>query len=148
MNPQEAKELHNLLFTFSGMFHEKFLCRFRRHYDGNPRIKKNHVRIISILYQHEHLIPTEIGKMLDMEKGSLTTLIDQLKEMGLVIRCPDPGDRRKFLISLSAAGREEMNSIMDNYTDNLSSLLHDIDPGEIKQFIASLQYAVKFMTKL
>jgi DNA-binding MarR family transcriptional regulator len=147
MNFQEAKELHNLLFTFIGMFHEKFLCRFRRHYGGNPRIKKNHVKIISILYQHDHLIPTAIGKMLDIEKGSLTALIDQLEDMDLVIRCADPGDRRKSLIALSAAGRDEMNKIMDAHTRSLSVFFRDADPGQIKQFIASLQYAVDFMKK-
>ncbi len=147
MNFQEAKELHNLLFSFIGMFHEKFLCRFRQHYDGNPRLKKNQVKIISILYQHDHLIPTEIGKMLDIEKGSLTTLIDQLEDMGLIIRRADPCDRRKLLISLSAAGRDEMNKIMDDHTRSLRVFFRGVDPGEIKQFVASLQYAVDFMKK-
>ena len=36
------------------------------------------------------MIPTEIGKLLDVERGSLTALIDQLEEMGLVKRCNDP----------------------------------------------------------
>lgn len=148
MDLHEAKELHNLLFSFIGMFHEKFLCRYRQHYDGNPRIKKNHVKIISILYQHDHLIPTEIGKMLDIEKGSLTALIDQLEEMGLVIRSADPYDRRKLLISLSASGRDEMNKIMDHHTRNLSVFFNEVDSGEVKQFVASLRYAVDFMKKL
>jgi DNA-binding MarR family transcriptional regulator len=148
MNLQEAKELHDLLFTLIGIFHKKFLSRYRRHYDGYPGIKKNHIKIISVLYQYDHLIPTEISKMLDIEKGSLTTLIDQLEEMGLVTRCDDPRDRRKFLISLSTAGRHEMNKIMDNYTQNLSVFFHDVDPGELRQFTASLRFAVEFMKKL
>jgi DNA-binding MarR family transcriptional regulator len=86
--------------------------------------------------------------MLDMEKGSLTTLIDQLEEMGLVTRCADPRDRRKILISLSASGRDEMNNIMDNYTRNLSTFFHDVKPEESKQFVDSLRFAVEFMTKL
>lgn len=148
MNFQEAKELHDLLFTFIGLFHEKFLLRFRRHYDDNPSIKKNHVKIISILYQHDHLTPTEIGKMLDIEKGSLTALIDQLEEMGLVVRCDDPNDRRKLLVSLSTAGMNEMNKIMDHYTQQLNVFLHNVNSEEMKKFVASLRYAVAFMKKL
>ena len=83
---QEAKELHDLLFTFIGIFHEKFLSRYHNYYECYPMLKKNHVKIISVLYQHKHLIPTEIGKLLDVERGSLTALIDQLEEMGLVKR--------------------------------------------------------------
>lgn len=148
MNFQEAKELHNLLFTFSGIFHKKFLSHYRRYYDCYPLLKKNHVKIISVLYQYEHLIPTEIGKMLDIERGSLTALIDQLEEMGLVERCDDPQDRRKLLISLTPAGRGEMGKIMDSYIQNLCSIFRDADPEQLKQFTASLRFAVEFMKKL
>ncbi|HPZ42633.1 MAG TPA: MarR family winged helix-turn-helix transcriptional regulator [Bacillota bacterium] len=148
MNYQEAEELHDLLFTFFGIFHEKFLSRYRRYYECLPMLKKNHVKIISVLYQHKHLIPTEIGRLLDIERGSLTALIDQLEEMGLVKRCNDPMDRRKSLISLTPAGRCEMNKIMDNYIQNLSLFFQDVDPGELKQFTESLRFAVEFMKKL
>jgi DNA-binding MarR family transcriptional regulator len=148
MDFREAKELHDLLYAFMGMFHEKFILRFRRDYHGLPWMKKNHAKIINILYQHDHLTPTEIGKMLDIEKGSLTTLIDQLEEKGMAIRLEDPSDRRKILISLSPAGRTEMDKIMDFYTHKLNDFFQDVDPGEIKRFIASLRYVVSFLKKM
>ena len=85
---------------------------------------------------------------LAVPQGSLTALIDQLEEMGLVKRCNDPMDRRKSLISLTPAGRCEMNKIMDNYIQNLSLFFQDVDPGELKQFTESLRFAVEFMKKL
>ena len=50
MNFQEAKELHDLLFTFIGIF-QKISSRYRRYYECYPMLKKNHVKIISVLYQ-------------------------------------------------------------------------------------------------
>ncbi|WP_092469154.1 MarR family winged helix-turn-helix transcriptional regulator [Desulfotruncus arcticus] len=148
MNIQKTKELHDLLYAFMGMFHEKFLIRFRHEYDGLPWIKKNHAKIMNILYQHNHLTSTEIGKMLDIEKGSLTTIIDQLAEKGMVIRFNDANDRRRNLISLSTAGRDEMNRVMDFYTRKLDVFLQKVDAEEITRFIDSLRYVVWFMKKM
>ena len=148
MDFQETRELHDLLFTFMGMFHEKFLIRFRQEYDSLPWMKKNHAKIISILYQHNHLTSTEIGKMLDLEKGSVTNLIDQLEEKDMVIRDDDSSDRRKNLISLSIAGRDEMHRVMNFYTQRLDDFFRDVDPDETRHFVASLRYVVAFMKNI
>jgi len=145
MSVKETRELHDLLFTFMGLVHKKFLVRFRQEYDGLPWMKKNHFKIMSILFQQHHLTATEIGKRLDLEKGSVTSLIDQLEEKGMVLRHEDASDRRKSLISLSAGGREEMRRIMDSYTKKLDDYLDGFNPGELKQFMDSLRYVVTFM---
>ncbi|MCR4442448.1 MAG: MarR family transcriptional regulator [Peptococcaceae bacterium] len=111
-------------------------------------MKKNHAKIINLLYRNERLTATEIGKRLDIEKGSLTTLIDQLEERGFVVRESDPADRRRFLIALSDAGREEMNRAMDFYAGKLNDFFQGIDPQELEQFMQSLRYAVTFLNKM
>lgn len=148
MNFDKAKEIHDLLFTFMGLFHEKFHFRFREESICVPCLKKNHMKILNILYQQDHITLTEIGKMLDIEKGSLTTLIDQLEEKEFVIRADDRTDRRKTLISLSPRGREEMDRVMNLYAQKMDELLCDVDSDEIQQFSTSLQFVVKFMKKI
>lgn len=149
MNYQEAKELHDLLFTFMGLFHEKFICRFRGEYknDKLPILKKNHEKILNILYQNDHRTSTELARKLDMEKGSLTTLIDQLEEWNLVTRCNDSSDRRKALLSLSPAGRAEMENVMNFYSEKLNEFFQDTQPEEIDQFVNSLRHVVGFLEK-
>lgn len=148
MDLSKVKELHDLLFSFMGLFHEKFMIKFRQEALESSWLKKNHTKIISILYQHEPLTLTEIGKRLDIEKGSLTTLIDQLEEREFVIRSEDPEDRRKSLIALSSQGRKAMNRIMDVYARKLSEILKPVDPSDVKQFMASLQFVVDFMKRV
>jgi DNA-binding MarR family transcriptional regulator len=147
MDYQEAKALHDLLFTFMGLFHEKFLIPFRRH-DSSSWMKKNHIKILNILDSQDYLTSTEIGKKLDIEKGSLTALIDQLEAQGMVIRSSDCKDRRKTLISLSASGKEEIRENMDYFIRRLRDLLHQTDPAAINQFLFNLRDAVEFMKKL
>nr|WP_166511778.1 MarR family transcriptional regulator [Desulfallas thermosapovorans] len=151
MNFDTAKQIHNLLFTFMGLFHEKFLLRFRQEfheYSRVPCLKKNHMKILNVLYQRDRITLTEISKMLDIEKGSLTTLVDLLEKEDFVIRTSDPMDRRKTLIRLSSRGREEMDRVMDFCAQKMNEILHDVDSVEIQQFVTSLQSAVKFMRKI
>lgn len=148
MRYEELWELHDLLFYTMGLFHQKFLHRFRKESQKYPGLKKNHIKIIGFLYQHPFLTATEIAKMLNMEKGSLTTLVDQLVEFGLVNRCEDHHDRRKSLLSLTDAGKVEMEDILNDSIQRMSKILGDADPDELQEFVASLRHATEFMQKL
>lgn len=148
MNREETAEIHKLLFCFMGMFHEKFLHQFRKKKTAGHRLKKNHIKIISMLYQLRNLTSTDIARMLDIEKGSVTTLIDQLAEAGLAIRRDTPHDRRKSLILLTESGRAEVENIIEDDLRSINQILRDVDSSERKQFADSLRYAVEFMSKL
>ncbi len=148
MNNDRAKEIHDLLFTFMGLFHEKFIYRFRQETDCEHTLKKNHSKILNILYQHDQITLTEIGKMLDIEKGSMTTLIEVLEEKDFVIRSHDPADRRKALISLSPKGKEEMDRIMNLYTQKIDQFLVKVDADEIREFQTNLERVVGFLKKV
>lgn len=141
-------ELHDLLFSFVGLFHEKFMGRFRRHDSRFPGLKKNHYKILGMLHHHEYLISSDIGRMLDVEKGSLTTLIDQLDERGLIIRRADPCDRRKLHILLSDAGREEMNKVVAQHAGEIKELLQGMDEQKIQKFTECLKYSVSVMKEI
>lgn len=145
MDREQALELHVLLFTFMGRFHEKFLVNYRKFLDSALPLKKNQSKIISMLYHHNGLTPTELARMLDIEKGGLTTIIDQLEQMGLVLRCPDPHDRRKQQLCLSERGRQEMEKVMQRYTESIREQFKLTDQQELDKFMSSLRYVVKFM---
>jgi Transcriptional regulators len=146
MYTEEAAELHFLLFNFMGLFHNKFLHEFRKKASGE--LKKNHVKIISMLYQQPYLTSTEIARMLDIEKGSVTTLIDQLTEAGLVVRCDTPNDRRKTLVKLTEPGRSKMEQIRASDIETINEILQDVDGNDLQQFLECLRYSMRFMNRL
>lgn len=145
MNREQALELHVLLFTFMGKFHEKFFMNYRQHLDLAIPLKKNQSKIISMLYHHNGLTSTEIAKMLNIEKGGLTTIIKQLEQMGLVVRHSDPRDRRRQQLNLSEQGRQEMEQVMEHYT--VSIMKKQVDEQELVEFMNSLRYVINFMDK-
>lgn len=147
MAKDEFRELHDLLFKTIGLFHTKFIRKFCTESPKHPELKKNHTAIIGFLYQYKVLTATELSKMLNIEKGSLTTLIDQLEGLGLITRCNDANDRRKVLISLTDAGKMEMEGMMKISINRMSEILSTADPNELAKFTDSLKYAVEFMQK-
>jgi DNA-binding MarR family transcriptional regulator len=45
-----------------------------------------------------------LAKGLALEPAHLVSLLDELEELGLVARAPDPNDRRRYAISLTSRG--------------------------------------------
>lgn len=148
MNETKAKELHLLLFSFLCTVHKKILVNSRQSIDIKPKLKKNQAKLLHVLYLRDSLTPTELGKMLDLKKGGLTTIIDQLEEMDLLTRGADPGDRRKILLSLTPAGNQYVENATQAFGQQIMELFQDVEPDELEQFIANLRSVTKFMQKL
>jgi MarR family 2-MHQ and catechol resistance regulon transcriptional repressor len=48
----------------------------------------------------------EIGRLVHLTSGSITTAVDRLERKGMVERRNDPGDRRARVVHLTPAGRK------------------------------------------
>lgn len=78
---------------------------------------------------HE-LTVTELGESLLFTSGGLAKLVDRLERTGLVARAPDPGDRRRTLVRLTATGREVQERAMDAHLRNEEELLAPLGDPE------------------
>jgi DNA-binding MarR family transcriptional regulator len=65
------------------------------------------VRVLMQL-DEQSLTLGDIAQALQVDRPYATVLVNQLEEIGLVERTPDPGDRRRKIVALTAAGREAM----------------------------------------
>ncbi len=103
---------------------------------------------IMIIGKAGEITPTTLSKFINMEKGSLTTLIDSLEEKKLAIRSCDPNDRRKVLLSLTSAGIEYMKTIEEQSQKGLALMVANFDEKEIEQMYTSLKILVKILKKI
>ena len=65
---------------------------------------------------------SEIAQRLILSRGGTTKVIDRLEEMGLVVRRPDPKDRRATTVSITAAGRQaqaEARRVIDTVLEEM-----------------------------
>lgn len=73
-------------------------------------------RILYVLWEHEKLSFSDVGKYTSLAKTTLTSMIDRMEENGLVARIPDKEDRRQIYVAITEKAkkyRKQYNRISD-----------------------------------
>lgn len=148
MKKKKLQEINSLLFEFIPLYHQKFAVGFLSDDGIEPKCTKNQLRILFITKREERILPTDLGKCLDMPKGSLTTLIDSLEESDLIQRLRDPYDRRKTWISLTAQGQEYVSLKIQALDNHFEKLFGEVSIEDVEEFTDSLKFMVGIMKKL
>lgn len=71
--------------------------------------------------------------------GTMTNRVDRLQSKGLVERRPAPSDRRGVLVRLTPAGRERVDSALDELMSHESRLLAGLPPTDREGIASSLR---------
>lgn len=67
--------------------------------------------------------PTLLAHNVQLTTGGMTSRLDRLERAGLVVRSPDPSDRRGILVSLTDAGFDKADKAFELLVDAQNSLL-------------------------
>lgn len=145
---EKIVEIEQLFLEFIPLYHKKLSLIFREETSTKFRCTKNQKRAILLIRKKEGVMISELGRLLDMRKGSLTPLIDSLVENGLVERQDDLCDRRKTLLYLTPAGKQYHQQIMSQARNTYQKLFAQLSPQEIEQCRAGLEQIVPIMRKL
>ena len=70
---------------------------------------------------------------LDVSTGAMTNRLDKLERRGLILRAPDPQDRRGVLLELTAAGQARLDEYIDAGAGRERELLDDLTLTEKQQ---------------
>ena len=62
-------------------------------------------RILYVLWERGRLTISDIGRLTSLAKTTLTGMLDRMEASGLVIRTPDPRNRRQIHIELTEQAR-------------------------------------------
>lgn len=65
-------------------------------------------RILKILYHHGPITQKMLQDKLDIQPGSMSEIAAKLEHKGLLCREKDPVDKRKILLTLTEAGRADV----------------------------------------
>lgn len=80
-------------------------------------------RILYVLWEHERLTISEIGRLTSLAKTSLTSMLDRMEESGLVERIPDTRNRRQIIISISEKAKEYREAY-DRVSDRMNQVFY------------------------
>jgi len=79
----------------------------------------------------------ELARLLDLDKSSITGLIDRAERRGLVMRVPSTTDRRSVLVSLTDRGRSLASEGAARFKADVSLLLERL-PREDRDALSGL----------
>lgn len=81
------------------------------------------LRVMVILTRTSRASLSEVARDLGVNPSNASRTCDQLVKRGLVDRQDDPGDRRRLLLSLSAAGRSLVDRVMEQRRELLEVIV-------------------------
>ncbi|MFI6790692.1 MarR family winged helix-turn-helix transcriptional regulator [Nonomuraea sp. NPDC050383] len=81
-----------------------------------------HFAILAALDEFGPDSQVQIGQRCGIDQSDMNTMLNELVEQGHVVRAPDPADRRRNLVTLTAAGRRRLEDL----DTTLTGVQHDI----------------------
>ena len=91
-------------------------------------------RIMQKLYDSDALSQVELGKLLEKNGPNVTRILDVMGRNDLICRNADPGDRRKYVIHLTAKGRKMKEKIAPLSRAAREKAFKGISQRDLKKF--------------
>ncbi len=86
-------------------------------------------RLLGILRDREPTM-NELSVLLDLDKSSVSGLVDRAARRGLVSRVPSQDDRRSVRVRLEDAGRTQITEAVTAFEDDLQQMLAGLSPRD------------------
>jgi DNA-binding MarR family transcriptional regulator len=87
-------------------------------------------RALGMLSRHGEMRLSALAEHLRIAPRSTTEVIDDLEKRGLVVRKPDPSDRRATLVALTPEGADTVQAINEARAAEGERLFAGLDPAD------------------
>lgn len=95
--------------------------------------------ILELLYHKGPQPLGEVAERILLTTGSITYVMDQLEEKGLVKRVPCPKDRRRLYAELTDLGRERIGAVFPAHAEVVRNVVSSLDGKEQEEAIRLLK---------
>lgn len=102
------------------------------------RARGYHYRLLATLEQSGPASQATLGRRSGIHVSDMVATINELADSGLVERAPDPADRRRNVISLTAAGKRQLRRLEKKLAECQEELLAPLSPEERQQLTGLL----------
>lgn len=94
--------------------------------------------LLAVLDEFGPLNQTEMSERSGLDRSDIVRWVDELAEHKLVRRTQDPGDRRRNVITITAAGRRRLDALEARLRQAQRELLGALSDKERDQLVALL----------
>lgn len=102
-------------------------------------VRPAYYTVLHALRGARSLSPTELRDHVLRGRSNMTTLLDRMERDGLVLRLPDPSDRRKYSMRLTEAGERLIERAHPRHMKWLHEVMSTLSQDEIKQLQSLLE---------
>jgi len=92
-----------------------------------------HVRLLASLDEHGPASQADLGRRCGIHLSDLLAALNELAGQGLIERTPDPDDRRRNVVTITAAGRRQLRRLERQVARVQDELLAPLTPAEREQ---------------
>lgn len=90
---------------------------------------------IELINKNEGISVSEISKILDVKKSTVSIAINQLIELGIVTKIQSNTDKRFYYLQLTQKGKGIMEIHKQVHKNTIKKILKILDPEEVENFI-------------
>ena len=138
--PLDAELASGLRTTVS-----RLIKLLRRETRNDAQLSLTERATLGLLYPDNRLAPSDIARTEKVTTQSMSQVISHLAELNYIHRNPSEEDKRKVLLSLTAAGREYVEQLRRDKQEWLAGALRERTTPQEK---ATLAEALKIIDKL
>ncbi|MFY1615412.1 MarR family winged helix-turn-helix transcriptional regulator [Micromonospora sp. WMMD736] len=102
-----------------------------------------HYRLLATLAEDGPASQADLGRRCGIDRSDVVATVNDLAGRGLVVRAPDPADRRRNVISLTEAGADEAHRMADTVAHVQDDLLAPLTSAERDQLTRLLTRLVE-----
>jgi DNA-binding MarR family transcriptional regulator len=99
---------------------------------GGAELSPTAVAALATVERHGPLTPSELAGIERVKRPTATRTLRLLLEAGLVDRTPDPSDGRSALVSVNAAGREQLRRLRGRKNAYLARRMQNLPPEDLE----------------
>jgi len=131
---EERRSSPGLLLALIG---QEAMRRLREAHTAH-NLKPRQFQLLGLLHDHGPMGQGELGQTMGVDPSILVTLLNPLEADGFVSRERDPVDRRRHVVTLTAAGRRHFDSATHAQREAEDALFAGLDDDQRQQLSATL----------
>lgn len=137
MNSLVLDTINFLSKTFPKIYSKFYLDDLKK-YAPIYNINKTQLRALIFIKNNGQITMTDLCSMLNIEKGSLTSMVDDLSKKGLVVRQKDLFDKRKFFINITEEGDKIASEFIEKLSIELEEKFSRLSEEDRNKYIESI----------
>ncbi len=132
--------------TFPKIYSSLYL-NYLKQYSGLYDVNKTQLRALVFMKNYGEISMTELCAKLNIEKGSLTSMIDDLSKKGYVYREKNLKDRRKYMIVITEEGKKIAADFTEKLSNDLEAKFFKLDTDDREKYLEAIETLATLVNK-